>query len=77
MYPKYHLFSVISFRASLVAQMVKNLPAMQETHPCSISKLRRSTGGGNGSVQFSSVAQSCPALCDPLDCSMLGLPVHH
>ena len=23
------------------------------------------------------VAQSCPTLCDPLDCSTPGLPVHH
>ena len=23
------------------------------------------------------VAQLCPTLCDPMDCSMLGLPVHH
>ena len=29
------------------------------------------------SVQFSPVAQSCPTLCDPMDCSMPGLPVHH
>ena len=29
------------------------------------------------SVQFSSVAQSCPTLCNPMDCSKLGLPVHH
>ena len=29
------------------------------------------------SVQFSSVAQSCPALCDPVDCSTPSLPVHH
>ena len=29
------------------------------------------------SVQFSSVAQSCPTLCDPTDCSRPGLPVHH
>ena len=32
------------------------------------------------SVQFSSVAQSCLTcltLCDLMDCSMLGLPVHH
>ena len=29
------------------------------------------------SVQFSSVAQSCPTLCDPMNHSMLGLPVHH
>ena len=27
--------------------------------------------------QFSSVAQSCPTLCDPMDCSMPDLPVHH
>ena len=27
--------------------------------------------------QFSSVAQSCPTLCDPKDCSTPGLPVHH
>ena len=29
------------------------------------------------SVQFDSVAQSCPTLCDPMDCSTPGLPVHH
>ena len=28
-------------------------------------------------VQFSSVAQSCPTLCDPMNGSTLGLPVHH
>ena len=27
--------------------------------------------------QFSLVAQLCPTLCDPMDCSMPGLPVHH
>ena len=27
--------------------------------------------------QFSSVAQSSPTLCDPMDCSTPGLPVHH
>ena len=27
--------------------------------------------------QFSSVAQLCPTLCDPTDCSTLGLPVHY
>ena len=29
------------------------------------------------SVQFSPVAQSCPTLCDPMDYSTPGLPVHH
>ena len=29
------------------------------------------------SVQFSSVTQLCPILCDPMDCSMPGFPAHH
>ena len=28
-------------------------------------------------LQFSSVAQSCPTLCDPVDYSTPGFPVHH
>ena len=28
-------------------------------------------------LHLSSVAQSCPTLCDPMDCSIPGLPVHH
>ena len=28
------------------------------------------------SVQFSSVAQSCPTLCDPMDCSLPGSSIH-
>ena len=28
-------------------------------------------------VQFSSIAQLCLTLCDPMNCSMPGLPVHH
>ena len=27
--------------------------------------------------QFSSVTQSCPTICDPMNCSTPGLPVHH
>ena len=29
------------------------------------------------SIQFSSVTQSCLTLCDPMNCSTPGLPVHH
>ena len=29
-----------------------------------------------GSIQFSSVSQSCLTLCDPMDCSTPGFPVH-
>ena len=28
-------------------------------------------------IQFSSVAQSCPTLCNPMDCSPPGFPVHY
>ena len=33
--------------------------------------------GKTESVQFISVPQSCPTICDPMDCSMQGFPVHH
>ena len=29
------------------------------------------------SSRFNSVTQSCPTLCDPMDCSTPGFPVHH
>ena len=32
---------------------------------------------GTVKIGFSSVAQSCPTFCDPMNCSMPGLPVHH
>ena len=32
---------------------------------------------GMGMFQLSSAAQLCPTLCDPMDCSRPGLPVHH
>ena len=28
-------------------------------------------------LQFSSVTESCPSLCNPMDCSTPGFPVHH
>ena len=41
---------------------------------------RPSTARKNYSLkhtQFSSVTQSGPTLCDPMDCSTPGFPVHH
>ena len=37
----------------------------------------RSRGLVTITLQFSSVAQSCPTLCDPMNCSTPGLSVHH
>ena len=46
----------------------------------SLSKKRKSLLHclkGIHSVQFSSVIQLCPTLCDPMDCSRPGFPIHH
>ena len=42
-----------------------------------ISQGQKIRNGWNYSVQFSSVAQSCLTLCDPMNRSTPGLPVHH
>ena len=36
-----------------------------------------SSGRLMGPQAVSSVTQSCPTLCNPMDCTMPGLPVHH
>ena len=43
----------------------------QNFHPIRNSKLHWLT------IEFSSVTQSCLTLCDPMNRSMPGLPVHH
>ena len=43
------------------------------TWPCMVEELIL----WNGKIQFSSVAQSCLTLCDPMNFSMPGLPVYH
>ena len=76
-----------------MAQWVKNLPAMQDTQETWVRSLGQEDPleeemATHSSIlawkipwrvelQFSSVAQSCPTLCDPMDYSTPGLPVHH
>ena len=46
---------------------------------CHTPLCRRCVSMSSGNLlrdQFSSIAQSCPTLCDPMDCSTPGLPVH-
>ena len=46
--------------------------------PSSSNELGESLGEENSpSVQFSSVTRSCLTLCDPMNRSMVGLPVYH
>ena len=76
-----------------MAQWVKNLPAMQDTQETWVRSLGQEDPleeemATHSSIlawnipwrvelQFSSVAQSCPTLCNPMDYSTPGLPVHH
>ena len=45
--------------------------------PYSIHLAPKILRNGYPSFQFNSVAQSCPILCDPMNRSTPGLPVHH
>ena len=44
---------------------------------CGLITSRQIDGETMETVQFSSVTQSCPTVCNPMDCSMPGFPVHH
>ena len=66
--------------------MVKNPPALQKTWVRSLGwedPLEKGTANHSSildwriSIRISSIAQSCPTLCHPMDCSMPGFPVHH
>ena len=59
--------------------LVTGPSALCVTLPCSFlaSQGKPSFPGLLPFTLFSSVTQSCPTLCDPMDCSTPGLPVHH
>ena len=50
---------------------------MQDPYEDTFQKLLKDMKNIFISVQFSSVAQSCPTLCDPMNHSTPGFPVHH
>ena len=54
-------------------------PSSERSWKCLLKLLRRRSRDwrGHEGLQFSSVAQSCPTLCDPMNRSTPGLPVHH
>ena len=73
---------VILFKYSSVCKSVPNsltIPSPQPSSPAILSSFSMSVSLFLfcKPVQFSSITQSCPTLCDPMDCSALGLPVHH
>ena len=76
------LFLSSFFLSSLQCVVCLNRTFQQPLSPvthllCSLTRLFWIDTGGFSSVHFSSVTQSCLTLCNPMDCSMPGLPVHH
>ena len=57
----------------IIAVFPKMIQQLQQMHVIILSHLFSLYP----SVQFSSVAQLCPTLCDPLNRTIPGLPVHH
>ena len=68
---------VRDWRASRLKAQHGGLQRSGEHTDNELSAASASIPGVQHSVQFSSVAQSCPTLCDPMNCSTPGLPVHH
>ena len=60
-------FWLIIFRKNTVAKVLLG----------DVVYIRKHTMLDFSSVQLCSVAQSCPTLCNPMNCSMPSLPVHH
>ena len=59
-------------------QEVISMPMLQRNNPILILVfLEKLSWLFTQVVQFSSIAQSCPTLYDPISCSMPGFPVHH
>ena len=54
-----------------------SLPAFGTCQQFLVSRLPSSIQITIHWIQFSSVAQACPTLCDPMNRSTPGLPVHH
>ena len=57
----------------LLSSLISSPSSQQTMQPCLSAKSVKSKNRHH----FSSVAQSCPALCDYMNCSMPGFHVHH
>ena len=57
----------------LIADTIRYLSSIY--FPFSLAKRKKILFGGDNQIR--SVAQSCPSLCDPMNHSTPGLPVHH
>ena len=77
LFPAFGLTCITLFSASMVTSLFVILFLPKETCPLKAFAGKQKLLYWLPSVQFSSVAQSCPTLWDPMNCSTPGLPVHH
>ena len=73
-------FSLYNPQKTLMKVLVSQLyPALCEPHELQLNRFLCPWNfpGKNTGVEFSSVIYWCPTLCNPMNCSMPGLPVHH
>ena len=81
--PSNEYSGLISFRMDWLDLLAvqKTLKSLLQHHSSKASILQLSAFFtvqlSHPSVQFSSVAQLCPTVCEPMNCSTPGLPVHH
>ena len=80
----YHTIALISYASKVMLKILQ--ASLQQFVNCELPDVQAGFRKGRGtrdhianicSVQFSSVAQLCPTLCDPMNRRMPGLPVHH
>ena len=70
-----HRYQSAQFSHSVISDSLQPHESQHTRPPC--PSLTPGVHSNSRSVQFSSVAQSCPTLCDPMNHSTPGLPVHH
>ena len=73
----YCAHSLVWFNAKVILNLNLNVPKISAAMVVYTSFWFSVTKDVFSLVQFSSVAQSCPTLCDSMNCSMPGLPVHY
>ena len=75
----YYLISPIEFAHLLFNSLEKGEPISHDLNCCLETIIINSKGLRPLRVSLSSVQfnQSCPTLCNPMDCSTLGLSVYH
>jgi len=77
------LSMILAVRFSYTAFiMLTNVPSIgplsgEHFYKCTLNFIKRFFSIYIEMIQFSAVIQSCPTLCDPMNCSTPGLPVHH